>query len=194
MIALWGCEEAPQETAAPAEAEAPPEPIDGQTAFFRMFPAARSWAPDAQGVRLESMEIEEVPSEDGKYGAWRATFYSPAKNLAAVFNYAVVEVGGKIQKGVFTDHEESFTPGRTKAWSVSALKVESAKALATAMEQDKTKAYVKENPDMPIFVLLEQTNRHPNLAYRIVWGESVSRSGFSVFVDASTGEFLEVLR
>ncbi len=194
MVIFSGCEEAAEQPAEPAEAEAPPEPVDGQTAFFRMFTAARGWAPDAQGVRLESMDIEEVPAENGKFGAWRGTFYSPQRNLAVVFNFAVVEVGGKVQKGVFQDHEQSYSPGRNQPWPAVALKTSSEKAFEVAMEQDKTKAYVAEHPDMPIFILLEQTSRHPNLAYRIVWGESVSRSGFSVYVDASTGDFLEVMR
>jgi hypothetical protein len=194
IVALAGCSEAPETPAEPAEAEAPPEPIDGQTAFYRMFPAARTWAPDAMGLHLESLNIEEVPAGSGKFGAWRATYYSPSKNRVAVFNYSVVEVGGKIQKGVFQDHEESYSAGRTKPWPAIALKVASDKALATAKEQEKTKAYIKENPDKPVFILVEQTPRHPSLAYRIVWGNSVSRSDFSVFIDASTGNFLEVLR
>ena len=45
-----------------------------------------------------------------------------------------------------------------------------------------------------MFYLLEQTSRFPDLAWRIVWGESVSASKYSVFVDASTGEFLEKVR
>lgn len=177
-----------------AEPEAPPEPIDGQTAFFRMFPAARNWAPDAQGLRLENLRIEEVKPKDGKYGAWRATFYSPSKNRVGVFNYSVVEVGGKIQKGVFQDHEEAYTSGLEKPWPVAAFKVGSEKAYQVALSRKETKAYIKKNPDRPVNFLLEQTNRHPNLAWRIYWGERLSTSDFSVFVDASTGDFLEIIR
>ena len=55
------------------------------------------------------------------------------------------------------------------------------------MEQKQTQDYVKKNPDTPIMILLEHTNRHPDLAWRIIWGTSVSTSNFSVYVDASTG-------
>jgi hypothetical protein len=53
---------------------------------------------------------------------------------------------------------------------------------------------VKKNPDKPMFYLLEQTPRYPDLAWRIVWGDSVSSSNYSVYVDATTGEYLETMR
>jgi hypothetical protein len=34
----------------------------------------------------------------------------------------------------------------------------------------------------------------PDPVWRIIWGESVSQSNFSVYIDASTGEFKEKLR
>lgn len=195
LLALTACSTAPPDAAQEKEPAPPPEPIDGQTAFFRMYNAARmNWSNDAQGLRLESIELEEVPSAEGKYGAWRAAFVSPSQRRTAVFNYSVVEVGGKLQQGVFQDHEEGFTESRTQPWPVSALKTSSAQAVAKAKEQEQAKQYMAKNPDMPIMILLEQTHRHPNLAWRIVWGTSVSTSGFSVFVDASTGAFLEVMR
>lgn len=194
-IVLGGCGEVSQEQAVEKkEPEPPPEPVDGQTAFFRMFPAARGWSPDAQGLRLESFDLEEVPADGAKFGAWRATFYSPSKRSAVVFNYSVVDVGGKVQKGVFQDHEESFNPGRASPWIPTALKTSSEKVLEVAMAEQRTKDYLAKNPDKPMFILLEQTKRHPNLAWRVVWGDSVSRSDFSVFVDASTGDFREVMR
>ena len=35
------------------------------------------------------------------------------------------------------------------------------------------------------------TPRFPDTTWRVVWGESVGTSDYSVFVDASTGQFLE---
>ena len=57
----------------------------------------------------------------------------------------------------------------------------------------KARDYDKKNPGMTISMLLERNKQYPNPAWRIVWGESVGTSGFSVFIDASTGEFLETL-
>ncbi len=191
LLLFTACTEAPTEP--PKEKEAA-KPVDGQTAFYRMFTASRGWSLDSMGLRLESINLEEVPAKDGLYGAWRASFYSPGKNRVEVFNYSTVEVGGKIQKGVFQDHEEGYSEGRAKPWTPSALKATSAMAVQVAKERKEAKEYMKKNPDMPIFILLERTNRHANLAWRVVWGQSVSRSGFSVFVDASTGQYLEVMR
>ncbi|MCP5109487.1 MAG: hypothetical protein GY953_01485 [bacterium] len=187
------CEQAPQQVAQ-TEPEPPPEPVEGQKAFYPMYVAARSWAPDAQGLRLECVNIPEVAANGARCGAWRATFVSPAKRRTVVFNYSVVESSGKLRKGVFRDHEEGYSEGRAKPWPPVALKITSVKALEVAMERKETKEYVKKNPEVPIFFVLEQTNRHSSLAWRVVWGESISRSAFSVFVDASTGNYLEIMR
>lgn len=194
MVGLFGCTEAPTEEPVAKEEEKPPEPVDGQKAFFQMYIAARVWAPDAQGLRLESLHIPEVGRKDGAFGAWRATFVSLSKRRTAVFNYSVVEVGGKLQKGVFQDHEEGYSEGRAKPWPVSALKISSAKAYEVALAQKHTKDYVKKNPGKHVIFILEHTNRHPDLTWRVVWGERVSTSDFSVYVDATTGDFLEVMR
>ena len=194
LLALAGCSEAPKPAEKAAAPEASPEPVDGQKAFFQSYVAARNWSKDAQGLRMESVDIPELKSAGGKFGAWRSTFVSPSKSRVAVFNYSVVQSSGKFLKGVFQDHEESFSEGREKPWPVSALKTSSEKVYGVAMERRETKEYLKKNPDKRINILLEQTNRHPNLAWRVIWGESISRSDYSVFVDAPSGDFLEVMR
>jgi hypothetical protein len=194
LLALVGCSETPKPVEKAAAPAAPAEPIDGQRAFFQSYVAARNWSSDAQGLLLESVDIPEVKPADGKYGAWRSTFVSLAKRRVAVFNYSAVQSSGKFLKGVFQDHEEGYSEGREKPWPVSALKTSSEKAFAVAMARRETKEYIKKNPDKRILIVLEQTNRHPNLAWRVIWGESVSRSDFSVFVDAPSGDYLEVMR
>lgn len=193
LLLIGACEQAPQE-AMQTEPEPPPEPVEGQKAFYQMYVAARSWSQDAQGLRLQSVNIPEVAAKGARFGAWRASFFSPSKNRTLTFNYSAVDSSGKFQKGVFRDHEEDYTEGRSKPWPIAALKQTSEKALEVAMSRKETKEYVQKNPDKPLFFLLEQTNRHPRLTWRVVWGESVSRSSFSVFVDASVGDYLEIMR
>ena len=53
---------------------------------------------------------------------------------------------------------------------------------------------MKKHPDMPISFVLEKTRRHQGVVWRVIWGESVSKSDYSVFVDASTGDYLGVMR
>lgn len=193
-LALAGCSEAPKPAEKAAEPAAPPEPVDGQKAFFQSYVAARNWANDAEGLSMESVDIPEAKAEGGKFGAWRATFLSPVKQRVGVFNYAATQSSGKFRKGVFQDHEEGYSKGLEKPWPVAALKTSSEKVYETAMERKETKEYVKKNPDKRVAFVLERTNRHPNLAWRVIWGESISRSDFSVFIDATSGDFLEVMR
>ena len=79
---------------------------------------------------------------------------------------------------------------------IAAVKVDTTAAYKTAMETPQSKAadYDKKNPGKPITILLEKTSKHPDPAWRIIWGESVGTSNFSVLIDASTGAYLETMR
>jgi hypothetical protein len=55
----------------------------------------------------------------------------------------------------------------------------------------KEDAFLKRGEKTSINFLLEFTPRHPNLAWRVLWGETVGTARYSVYVDASTGKFLE---
>ena len=79
---------------------------------------------------------------------------------------------------------------------MAAIKIDTAAAYKTAMETPHSHAaeYDKKNPGKPITILLERTTKHPDPAWRIIWGESAGTSNFSVLIDASTGEYLETLR
>src|SRR5436305_1783776 len=71
-LLLVGCSEQP----APKKAAKPIEPVTGQTALFRMYQVARTWAPDAEVLRMNSILLTDVPNVLGKAGAWQATFTS----------------------------------------------------------------------------------------------------------------------
>ena len=78
VLILSGCSETPQ-TAAKKEPEKPAEPITGQSALYRMYGAARTWASDAQVLKLTSSLLSEVPNVPaGKAAAWEATGAEPA--------------------------------------------------------------------------------------------------------------------
>ncbi len=57
----------------------------------------------------------------------------------------------------------------------------------------KSAEYVKKNPGMPINFQLELTPRFTNPCWRVIWGESISRSNYSIIVDASTGEYKQTM-
>ena len=174
--------------------EKPPEAISGRSAFYKMYPSARMWAADVQVLRLSSMSMDGVKDEPGKAGAWEATFISPSKLKSKTFTYSVVEGGGNLHKGIFAGFDDDYRGprGQATAWVIPAFKIDSDEAFATALK--KSADYVKKNPGKPMFYLLEQTARFPDLTWRVVWGESVSMSNYSVYVDATTGEYLEIMR
>lgn len=190
LTLLAGCSEPPKADKA-KEPEKPPAPVTGRQAFQSMYPTARTWALDAQPLQLRSVDIQEVKSEKGRSGAWQGTFVSPAKGKARSYTFSVAEAAGNLHRGVFAGPEESWAGprGQSMPFDIVAIKTDSDAAYDLAVEHSAD--YVKKFPDKPVSFLLEQTRRFPDLAWRVIYGESVSTSDYSVFVDATTGKFLE---
>jgi hypothetical protein len=190
------CSEAPQKIAEKAP-EPPPEPVSGSTAFFRMYTAARGWAGDLEPLRLISIDLPQVKKVPGKAAAWQATFVSPGRQRARSYTYSVIEAEGNLHKGVFAGNEEGWSGprGPVKPFLIQALKKDSTEAYEAALKKGKrAEEYAKANPDKTISFLLELNNKFPQPTWRVIWGESVGTSNYSVFVDASTGEYLETMR
>jgi hypothetical protein len=188
---LISCSEPPKVEKA-KEPEKPAEPITGRYAFHQVYLTARTWGTDLQGLRVTSVRVGAQTPPRGKSYAWEATFVSPSKARQRSYMYSVIKEGN-VHLGTFPGLEESYMQrGQARLWNIQALKVDSDAAYEVALQ--KSEAYVKKNPDMPVTFLLEQTPRHPNLAWRIVWGTSVGTSNYSVYVDASTGLYLETMR
>jgi hypothetical protein len=197
FLMLSACSETPTTTAR-KEAEKP-EPITGETALYRMYGMARQWAPDVQVLQLLSMHIAEFPQEvPGKAAAWQAIFVSPSKGRSKSYTFCIVESSGNLHKGPFAGLDEAWSGphGVATPFPVIAVKKDTDDAYKTAMSEPKSKAadYDKKNPGKPITIVLEMTPKFPDPAWRILWGESVGTSSFSVFVDASVGNYLETMR
>ncbi len=194
-LLLWmtGCS---SETAAPPKKveEKPAEPVTGRQALQQMYISARGWAADIQPLKLNSIFLPEVKAEPGKAPAWQATFVSPSQAKARSYTYSVVESVGNLHKGVFAGLDQSWSgPSRTnKPFPMAAVKIDSDEAYKTALK--KAADYDKKNPGKPISFLLESTSKFPDVTWRVIWGESVGTSNFSIFVDASTGQYLETMR
>ncbi len=193
LLALSACTPSPKPVAEKPP-EPPPEAVTGQYAFFQMYGAARAWAPDVQALQLTNVRIPELADDGGKCAAWRATFVSASRRSAKVFTYSVVESAGNLHKGIFAGPEEHYTGprGQSSPFLAIALKVDSDAAYETA--KGKSAEYIKKYPDRPVTFLLELTKRFPNPAWRVIWGDSVSTSDYSVFVDAATGKYLQTMR
>jgi hypothetical protein len=170
--------------------EKPPEPVGGQVAAFRMYGVARQWAQDALLLRMESFAIPEVPSEGGKSGAWRAIFVSPQIGGQREYSYSVVESKEiNLRSGVFAQQPGTYTASpQLKPFLMAALRVDSTVAYETAVKESAE--YIKKNPDKPVQFELSFTPQTPNAAWRVVWGQSIGTSDYSIYIDASTGFFM----
>lgn len=193
FLLLAGCSTdtpAPQKKAA----EKPPEPVTGRQALQQMFIAARGWAADIQPIKVLSIPMPDVKAEPGKAPAWQAIFVSATLSKAKSYTYSVVESEGNLHKGVFAGLDQSWSgpSGTTKPFLMAAVKIDTDEAYATALK--KGADYEKKNPGKPITFLLEHNSKFPDASWRVIWGESVGTSNFSIFVDASTGQYLETMR
>jgi hypothetical protein len=191
-LILASCGGSPTETKA-KEPEKPPEPVTARVALHQMYLMARTWALDVEVLQLQNIPLKAIPAADGKAGAWRGTFVSQSRRAAKTYNYSVIDDEG-LYKGVFGGPEETYTGPRGQAspFNFQALKVDSDAALSTSLE--KAQDYIKKNPDKPIHFLLENNKRFPNVTWRVIWGDTISLSNFSVFIDASTGDYLQTMR
>jgi len=189
LIAFLGCGGTP--TTAKKEKKAV-EPIGGQTAFFRMYRMAQSWAPDPQAYKCEAIRLEVLAAKDGKFPAWRCQFVSATRRTQRFYTYSVVEAEG-IHEGVFAEAETSWSgpSGQNLPFIVQAFKIDSPAALKTALE--KGKDYSRKHPDIPITFQVEKVKQFGNPVWRVIWGTSASASNFSIYVDASSGEYMQTM-
>jgi hypothetical protein len=189
VLILSACSDAPK-PAAEKTPPKPPEALTGRQAFQRMYPQARGWAPDAQPLQIVSLNLAQVKADPGQAGAWQVIFVSPSRGKAKTYTYSAVEADGNLHEGVFGGIEEDYTArGDSSPFLMAAIKVDSDEAYKTAAE--KSAEYMKKNPGKPVMFLMELTKRFPDVTWRVIWGGSVGTSDYSVYVDGSTGQYLE---
>jgi hypothetical protein len=195
LLALAGCSGTTTKTAAPKAEEKPVDPIGGLDALYQMYRPARNWAPDIEVLKMGTIPMQEaqVKYVPGKAVAWQASFVSPSRSKARSWTYSVVEGEGNLHKGPFAGLEEAWSGprGQNVVFNIQAVKIDTDAAYKTALT--KAVDYEKKNPGKTISFLLEQTKKHPVPYWRVVWGESVGASNFSVLIDANTGRYLETM-
>jgi hypothetical protein len=190
---LTGCSD--QSAATKKEPEKPPEPVSGLTAVYKMYQVARTWSSDAQVLSMTNAHVSGIPETTGKAGAWEGTFTSANLARSRTFTFSIVEQLPDLHKGVFAGPEAGFTgsKGEMKPFLIAAVKIDTDAAYKTALANPKAADYEKKNSGKPMTYLLEKIDRFPDVVWRVIWGDSVGHSSFSVFVDASTGDFLEIM-
>jgi hypothetical protein len=193
LALLAGCSDSPKTVAEKKEPPKQLEPLTGRQAFQQMYIGARQWAPDCQPLKLNNIPLAEVKAPNGRSGAWQCVFVSQSLGKVKTYSWSAIEAEGNLHKGVFAGQEERYSPSRQdQPFLIAAIRTDTDEAYTEAAA--KAEDYLKKNPDKPVNFALEQTPRFPDLAWRIFWGESISTSEYTVFVDATTGKFLERIR
>jgi hypothetical protein len=194
LLLLTACSEQPA-TTQKKEPEKPAEPVSGLSALYKMYQVVRNWDPRADVLKMESMHSPDIPEVPGKSGMWGATFTSSTQARSHSYTFSLIEQLPSLHKGVFQVADEVYSgpKGVTKPFLIAAVKTDTDAAYQTAKSQPKAVEYDKKFPGKPITMLLEKNDRFPDPVWRIIWGESVGTANFSIFVDASTGDFLEIM-
>jgi hypothetical protein len=191
---LAGCSDGPKSESVKSAPAKPVEPVGAESAFRQMFVQARSWAPDAQPLRLGDLDLAEVKNKGGKAGAWQCTFVSASTRAARTYTYSVIESGkSNVHEGVFGGQPESWSgTGPATPFRAEAFQTDSVKAYEVAVK--KNAEFARLHKELPVKFLLEQGPEFAVPVWRVFWGPTVGTSSYSVFVDVSTGEFLKALR
>jgi hypothetical protein len=188
LILLCGCSDPPR-----PKAEESTDPVSAQTAFHRMFVSARGWAQDALPLRVAQIDVEEVRAEAGKAAAWEAVFLSQAQQKMRRFTYSVINRPARnLRGGVNAEPPQAWSGGGERPFVPQGFRTDSTAAYKVAMKHGRD--YARKHPDQPVKFLLEWTTRFPAPTWRVYWGETVSSSPYSVFVDAVTGEYAGTAR
>ena len=172
------------------KAAAPVEPITGLTGLYRCYGPSRQWAQDIQVLRVQNIFIKSRQAPPGKAFAWQVTFVSPSKNRIKNCTYSVVKEDGLFE-GVYNPNDEAFSGSSKLAqpFVIQTVKKDTDEIYKVALENSKD--YSQKNPNVPISMLLEFSERNPIAAWRVIWGTSVGTSAYSVFVDATNGLYLK---
>src|SRR3954452_5874950 len=162
LVLLSGCDTAPTKTAEKKKEAEKLEPITGQSALYKMYQVARSWAPDSQVLKMNSLMLSEVPEVPrGTGAAWQATFVSAARSQSRSYTWSSVESQGNLHKGVFAGTEEGWSGARgtNQPFLMLAVKKDTDEAYKIALANGGAD-YDKKTPGKPISVLLEKVTKH----------------------------------
>ncbi|HUQ49260.1 MAG TPA: hypothetical protein VM056_00965 [Terriglobales bacterium] len=190
-----GCSSQPEKVkeataAKKAEVKKESEFESGRAAFQRMYVSARTWAPDAQPVRLESRPHSQDPG-DGKAGIWSAVFVSAGKQAVRNYQWSGIVAEGSTETGVSPGSSDYWSPANasTRPFDQNYLKTDSDKALEIALKKGG-EALVKKDPKQPVKYMLFFDAGKSRLLWRVSFGNSQNDAKLNVLVSASNGEFV----
>jgi hypothetical protein len=169
---------------------APPAPVSAKTAFGPMYKSAMTWASDAVLLQIAPKEVPGFKNDAGKAAEWTATFASPSLHKYRVDSYAIATVPPDVHKGAVSGLPLPWAGATRDAMPIdlSNFTVDS-DAAYTAGAEDAA-AWLKKNPDKKLTgIELENGFRFHVPVWTMLWGDK--KSGYLVYVDASTGKVLK---
>ncbi len=160
-------------------------------AFTFAYGKARPKASDLDIFNISNLNLESVPSAEGKAGAWQFQFVSQSKKAIYSMRYAVADELPSFREGAWDSGSQSYSPRgmRAKPFPVQALRCDSTVAYEIAMEN--AKEYLKNEKVPPVHFILEQTDMYALPTWRVYWGNSLSTAEYSVYIDANQSKFLK---
>jgi hypothetical protein len=193
LALLVGCSSEPSkpasEPAKPAVKE--PEYETGRTAFQKLYVAAHGWARDAQPYRLDSQTTQDWNGKDGKSAVWRAAFGSAVQRGIKPYTWSGTNAPDAPERGVSPGSEDSYNPSNasTRVFDIAFLKIDSDKALDTALKHGGDKLMQKD-AKQPVVYSLDWNAGENALVWHIIFGTNRSDSKLVVMVNASNGNFI----
>lgn len=183
LLLIVGCSEPPKES---TEKPFPSNPVTGKTAFWELYRSAHSWAGDEVPLKLESMPAPNLKNENGSAAIWKGTFGSSSRRQAIEVIYATVARPPDINRGINVGHPFGWNgPSRdAMPFQTSDLTTDSDAAYKTALA--KADQWLKKHPDKEVSCALGNSARWGTPVWYVLWGDS--KTGYSVFVDAKTGQ------
>jgi hypothetical protein len=165
----------------------------GRTAFQRVYPSARLWAPDSKPFRLQSQFTADAPTTEGKSGLWRASFASPARRMMKLFVWSGLIGPDAPEQGVSFSAEDSWSASNssTQPFDIAFLKVDSDKAYEIAQKNGGEKL-TKKDPKQPVIFVLSWDAATNQLIWHVLYGENPTEARLRIAVDATSGAFLRV--
>jgi hypothetical protein len=186
LLGLTGCSSTPE----PKVDKKPPEPVTGLHALYGMYQNARTWAQDLQVVSCVSIAITQVKPLPGKVGAWQAVFASPSLGKKRAYTFSVIDASDSLHSGISPDSAIALGSD-TRTFPLAAARTDTDQAWETAFKHGEE--FSKKYPDVPIMFTLELSRLVNQPVWRVVWGQSVTSSSFSILIDASTGVYMQTL-
>ena len=193
-LLLAGCSQStPQSdsdaSAAPKPA-APTGPVAAKTAFYPMYTAAHTWAPDVMILRVAAKDVPGFTNGAGKAAMWEATFGSPSQAKYRVDQYAITTVLPDIHKGATAGLKLPWggLPHDAQSIDIATFNVDSDAAYNAAAADAAD--WLKKNPDKKLSSIeLDYVPKLHATAWFVMWGDQ--KSGYATYVDDNTGQVIK---